>query len=326
MPQASIHFVISAPRSGSTWLAQALNHHPEIFATEHRLFGEFFELWPSNNGKQAPRMTFDAYARALGMHYFHGETSTSRLQFIDDFIASYADFLISFAKQRTGKAIIVDKVTPYPGTYKVVLDKIKHFFPNAKLIRLTRDGRDVVTSGTFDWLLKDGHGTPRYSHFVGSNSASPLDRFFDDEVLGSWTRLWQEFSQQVTGQLADVTVSYEAMLENQSAQLTKIFSTLGADSSTATSQACVSSTTFESTTGRKPGELDATAKQRNGKAGDWKNYFTRHDGELFVQIAGRELCEQGYEQDDSWVAKLPEELNMQSPNDGNQTGASGDGE
>lgn len=324
MPQVPIHFVISAPRSGSTWLAQALNHHPEIFATEHRLFGDFCELWPNNNGKQAPRMTFDAYAKSLGMHYFHNETSDSRVQFIEDFIAAYAQFLVNFAKQRTGKSIIVDKVTPYPGTCEIVLAKIKQFFPDAKLIRLIRDGRDVATSGTFDWLMKDGQGTPRHSHFVESNGATPLARFFDDDVLSKWARQWHEFSTLLPSEVADVSVSYEAMLEDQASELGKIFTALEADASTSIAQSCASKVTFENLTGRQPGSLDATAKQRNGISGDWRNYFTKQDGELFARLAGSELCQEGYESDESWTTNLPDELNLEPTSVSNPNGVKGE--
>ena len=47
--RARVHFVISAPRSGSTWLQRALNEHPQVFCTEHRLFGRFCEIWPNGS-------------------------------------------------------------------------------------------------------------------------------------------------------------------------------------------------------------------------------------------------------------------------------------
>jgi hypothetical protein len=36
-----LHFLISAPRSGSTWLASTLDQHPEILGVEQRLYGGF---------------------------------------------------------------------------------------------------------------------------------------------------------------------------------------------------------------------------------------------------------------------------------------------
>ena len=122
MPKPQIHFVISAPRSGSTWLAKTLNHHPDVFATEHRLFGNFFEVWQNNNGSPAPRITLDAFAKAQSVHYFHEHLADSREDFINEFIGRYAEFMIEFAQQKTGKSIIIDKITPYPGTSRTVID------------------------------------------------------------------------------------------------------------------------------------------------------------------------------------------------------------
>ena len=203
MPKPQIHFVVSAPRSGSTWLARTLNHHPQIFATEQRLFGNFFEVWPNNNGRPAPRITMDAYAKAFSVHYFHEQVSDSREEFVEEFIAEYSAFLVDFAKRKSGKEIIIDKITPYPGSSRMVIKRIKKYFPDSKIIQLIRDGRDVATSGTFDWLQKDAEGTSRYRYFVQCDLSQRLERFFDDAVLTRWAENWKETVQIFRGHHAD---------------------------------------------------------------------------------------------------------------------------
>ena len=306
MTSPEIHFVISSPRSGSTWLAQALNQHAEIFATEQRLFGNFCEMWPNNNGKLAPRITLDAYARALSVHYFHDELKLSRTEFIDSYIREYSQFLLGFAKKTTGKSIVIDKVTPYPGTTKLVIEQIKKYFPNSKIVKLVRDGRDVVTSGTFDWLLKDGQGTNRYKCFVAQDSSVLVRRFFDDEAIKKWAEIWRESVRDVPS--CDLEISYEEMSAGLSETLSRIFELVGVSSSAAISQKCASEVTFEKLTGRSNGQMDPTAKQRSGTAGDWKNYFTRSDGRLFDSIAGQDLRAKGYVNSETWFETLPEEL------------------
>ena len=313
MSAKQIHFIVSAPRSGSTWLAQALNRHPQIFATAHRQFGDFCEMWPNNNGTHSPRMTFDAYAKTMGTHYFHPETSDSRLGFIDDFISAYVEFLIEFAQKKSGKSIVFDKVTPYPGTCELVIQKIRQYFPAAKIVRLIRDGRDVATSGAFDWLLKDGKGTPRHDHFVAQQSDSRLDRFFDDAVLKKWAGHWAEVCDAVPAEAYDVAVKYEDMLQDQATELMKILESVGADADADLQLAreCATAVTFVEQAGREPGLLEPTAKMRNGTAGDWKNYFTRHDAELFEGIAGEQLRSTGYESDKAWPDKRNDKLELE---------------
>ena len=283
------HFVISAPRSGSTWLATALNHHPEVFATEQRLFGQFCQIWNNNDGTTAPRITFDSYASAFAMHYFYGFLDLDRQEFINDFQVAFAEFLVAFARQRSDKKIIVDKITPYPGTANLVVAQIKKLFPDAKIVQLVRDGRDVLTSGTFDRLLKDAVGTERYDFFVQQKPGMTLRRFFDDDIIEAWARNWRE-TIDAFGDLTDCTrITYEQMNTDLAGELSVLFKAIGADASQDISRFCAAEATFEKMTGRPAGSEEPTAKARKGITGDWKNYFTRADGELFDQLAGQQL-------------------------------------
>ena len=135
-------------------------------------------MWPNNNGNLAPRITFDAYARAVSVHFQFADSFETRHEFTDDFISEYLNFLLGYAKRKTGCSVIVDKITPYPGTASIVIQQIQKFVPGAKIYKLIRDGRDVLTSGTFDWLLKDGNQTDRYEYYICLlyTSPSPRDR------------------------------------------------------------------------------------------------------------------------------------------------------
>ena len=64
--------------------------------------------------------------------------------------------------------------------------------------------------------------------------------------------------------------------------------------------------------GRSAGDnASPTAKARKGIAGDWKNFFTQSDAELFLNIAGKQLVEAGYEANNDWAQCLPEQLALQ---------------
>ena len=312
MSAPQIHFVVSAPRSGSTWLAKALNHHPQIFATEHRLFGNFFEVWPNNNGRPAPRITLDAYARAFSVHYFHQHVADNREQFVDDFISEYSSFLLDFAKRKTGKSIIIDKITPYPGTSRTVIDRIKKFFPQSMVIQLVRDGRDVAVSGVFDWLLKDSTDAPRYRYFVERENSEPIQRFYDDDVLTRWAENWKETVQIFRNHPSDLRITFESMLENQSGPLRQLFEVLDVDATEDLALNCAEQETFSTTTGRENGQMDPTSKQRSGVAGDWRHFMTDSDARLFDKIAGKQLVNEGYEADTNWISTLPEKLKLNS--------------
>lgn len=310
MDKPELHFIISAPRSGSTWLTTAINGHPEVFGTEHRLFGNYCEIWQNNDGSTAPRITFDKYADAFGMHYFYQFMNRDYSSFVEDFKKSFINFLCHFASGRTGKNIIVDKITPYPGTAQYVVDEIHRMFPESKIIHLVRDGRDVLTSGTFDWLLKDAEGTDRHDFYFNPIPGMRLERFFDAKVIKKWAANWCESIDPFDDLAPDVRVTYEEMKEDMPAALTKVFEAIGVTTSHEITQQCTEASTFERMSGRPPGQQDPTAKARKGIVGDWKNYFTFADGELFDALAGEQMQKMGYELNSDWVKPLPLKLSM----------------
>ena len=307
----NIHFVISAPRSGSTWLTTALNHHPEIFATEHRLFGEFCEVWNNNDGTTSPRITFDKYAEAFAVHYFHEAMELDQPAFLQAMQHSFVNFIVGFGLRRTGKAIVIDKITPYPETSEMVVGKIRSIFPQSKIIQLVRDGRDVLTSGTYDWILKDAMGTPRHD-FVVEKKRKLLKRFFDDAVIEKWAENWKETLLPFDDQPAEVRVTYEAMKNDLAGTLKAIYQAVGATDDDAIAKQTDDATQFETMTGRAAGDAQSpTAKARKGVAGDWKRHFTFRDGRIFHGIAGDQLLQYGYESDPYWFKALPKTLDWQ---------------
>ena len=63
----------------------------------------------------------------------------------------------------------------------------------------------------------------------------------------------------------------------------------------------VSSASFEKLSkGRERGQEDVTSFYRKGIAGDWKNYFTERDKEIYKEEAGELLIRLGYERDLDW--------------------------
>lgn len=310
-----VAFVVSSPRSGSTWLLTALNAHPEIFCTENRLFGNFAEMWPNNDGSRSLRITLDHYALVLSGHFSHQALGMTREQSAEALTKTLADALINYASAASGKPLVVDKITPYLGTADRVLMSVEKFFPSAPAIQLLRDGRDVAVSGVFDWLLRSTTGEQRRAYFVEKRPGAVMDRFFDDEDLHTWIRYWTEPIRAFAAHRPDAyTLRYETMQQDQAAVLREVFSHLGVDSSAEFAARCIEASSFERMSGgRARGEADPAAKARKGVAGDWRNYFTRRDGELFHSLAGGLLLDLGYETDARWHESLPEKLGLKRP-------------
>ena len=304
------HFVISSPRSGSTWLSRALNAHPQILGTENRLFGNFAEFWPEENGAQRGlRITLDHYVHVFSAYFNYEALRMTRDEFQSALIVQWCRSLMDLCYERTGKAYLIDKITPYLGTSSRVVKLIRQYFPEAKIVHLIRDGRDVLVSGVFDWLKRQDHGKDRYKTFV-ENKRTRLERFLEDEDIERWTQYWIQPTEAVTKHAPNaLTVQYENMLKNQARELKRILDYLDIETTDRVLQDCIEASSFNRMSGgRKRGEELATAKVRKGVSGDWERWFVRGDGELFWRRAGHQLAALGYEKDAAWVKALPEVL------------------
>lgn len=96
-------------------------------------------------------------------------------------------------------------------------------------------------------------------------------------------------------------VRYEDLLERPHEEVGELARFLGADASEEAIEQAVSSASFEkSTKGRERGQEDTSSFFRKGIAGDWKNYFTERDKQIFKEEAGDLLIRLGYEEDYDW--------------------------
>ena len=308
---AVVHFTISAPRSGSTWLAKALGQHPEILSTENRLFGRFFELWKNQQGKTVPRITADEFITGLSRHTFYQSLGFETANDLaTDLFSEFQTFLINYLQAKSGKSVIVDKITPYLGTSQRVVNSVRSR-PHSRIIHLIRDGRDVAVSGVFDWIAREDESSKRYKMFVERDPQLTLKRFFDDELLERWAQYWKEpIAALGPAQPSTLQVHYEKMLDNQAGVLEKIFEHLEVAADPEIANKCSEAVTFEKLTGRPSGQAKLLAKTRKGTSGDWKNYFTKQDAQKFQACTGTLLQELGYEPDDSWIHACPEHLEL----------------
>jgi hypothetical protein len=320
----TFHFLIAAPRSGTTWLKRALNSHPEVFCTENRLFGNYCDILYENDTTESRlRVTLDKYAVSFLKHYecLHKKDDMENI-ILNEMIHA----IRKITQINTTKRIWVDKITPYPYTAEVVASHIQTFFPDSKIILLIRDGRDVATSGVFHWLTKtqknhidenESIERIRREFFLQKKNGAALTKFFSKADIELWCRSWIEPIQifdNLKRRRFVLTISYEDMISDIRSVLLRIFSFLQTDCSQKIVNKCQRKSTFETMTGgRKPGDMVPHAHIRKGITGDWKNYFTRADGEYFHRLAGKYLIQNGYAADSSWYNSLPLKLQLQAP-------------
>jgi hypothetical protein len=195
-------------------------------------------------------------------------------------------------------------------------------------VYVLRDGRDVVVSLYFHHLRDIQRQSARAPHEhaylqrvlgpgydlqdVGGNLPafirSLAEHPFGGILRGSGNRRFLPWPRHVadwSGRLGVRVVRYETLLADTAGELGSIADWLGADVSAAQIAEIAERHSFQSLTGRSPGDADPTAFVRKGIAGDWRNYFTPTSAAAFDAYAGDALIALGYEPDRDWLTPYP---------------------
>jgi len=270
-------------------------------------------MWPDNNGSESLRITLDKYVDLHSQQVPVNAIGLKQAEYKELLLSSMIAAMVNASRKLSKKKYIIDKITPYLDTSASVVEQIRTRFPRGKIIYLTRDGRDVLTSGTFDWLKKDAEGTDRYRYFIRKDKDFILQRFFDDEQIHLWSRYWTEPYQAISSSKhAFLLIKYERMLDSYVKVLASVLEYCEIEVTPAQLNRCEQLSNFSIMSGgRARGENSVAEKQRKGVAGDWSTYFTRRDGLLFQQLAGDQLQSLGYITGPEWVDTLPESLSLE---------------
>lgn len=104
-----------------------------------------------------------------------------------------------------------------------------------------------------------------------------------------------------------LVLKYEDLIRDQRTEFKKIIDWLKWPVPEQTLEKVIDRLSFQSRSGRKPGELDIFSHYRRGIAGDWRNYFTRNHGRFWESLYPGFLQSIGYENSQDWWENLPEE-------------------
>jgi hypothetical protein len=318
----TVFFVVGHQKSGTTWLMEMLNSHPEILCKgEGRPFGRTFrrENLKQKRAGHPPTSLYNAIASSEDLRYWIERSVWSKHDEADEHLANLTRLAIEyFLTQRllkTGKRLVGDK-TVLLGPE--IVKEISEIYPEAKVIHIIRDGRDVVVSTMHHrWNQAEDQGgtvalTPEQlakREVYRKNPRALLESgegiFPDGWLKGNAAKWKTRVSRTVRDGPALLganyrEVRYEDLLKRPKEEVKQLLEFLGADASEQTVGRCVSAASFERLAGGRSRGQEAASFFRKGVAGDWKNTFTVQDKQDFKAVAGDVLVELGYEKDRNW--------------------------
>jgi len=290
-----VFFIVGHPKSGTTWISEILNGHPDICCMRE---GHFFfreddyntlanALNSSENLRQWSSRNFNNWSKDLN----------SELLYFNRLIIQ---FYLQREAERTGKLIIGDKSPSYH------LTQMAKLFPEAKVIHIVRDGRDVAVSmafhrskETYRYMSKENEKKLdlKIGRLVNDNSLHALPNSFIETIANTWKHEVRTCRRQGKSLFGEnyLEITYEELSVKPEPVIRKILSFLQADATNSVIKTCLHSARFEAMSrGRKRGEEDVNSFFRKGIVGDWKNVFTERNKSQFDKIAGNLLKKLGY--------------------------------
>ena len=202
---------------------------------------------------------------------------------------------------------------------KYLIDK------NKKIVLLIRDGRDIIVSSYFHYLIWNDKNKqnpklvnyyrnnlqfedyddirknlPKFIEFMFKDEPSRL-KFFN--YPGNWTTYNKKWLKRAKNQSNIFIIKYEDLLGNANLQMKNLidyhfnFDNENVDERI---KEVVFKYSFENQTKRHSGVEDKSNFLRKGIAGDWKNYFNEEAKDVFKKYGGSMLIQLGYEENNEW--------------------------
>jgi Sulfotransferase family len=269
-------FVVGAGRSGTTWVYDMLAAHPGVSGLhETRMF------LPENLGPLRPGHRFEAAPRAVP-----GSEGLSGLGQVVDraaVVASARAAAVGWLAEAVGAGqdCLVEKTPGHVAT----LDAIADLFPEARIVHVLRDVRDVLVSR---------RAAIRAGWWPGDRVGGPL-------ALRT-ARQWAWVLDRVDAARARLPVHevrYERLHADPAGEIAATFAFCGIPIDDGLVEEVVAANAFERHPVRGEG-----AFRRGGRVGDWRERLSPVDRLLVASQAGGALAERGYTERPGAVHRL----------------------
>jgi hypothetical protein len=270
LARCQLFFIGGAPRSGTTWLQQILDCHPDVCCRGEALFWKHLAE-PMQSMMAQRRQAIEAKNTGIFRH-----TGGFPLPAPDDteFMIGTAT-LLALRQQTAGKAYAaVGEKTPENVFF---FPRLKHLFPDAKFVGIARDPRDVLTSA-WHFFHKPVPGEDD----IGTKTA------FIRSALGPLREGARAMMALAERHPADCKiVTYEALRRTPELITAELFRFLCVSDQDSIVNDCLTRTSFAAQTGGRPiGVEQRGSFFRKGVVGDWTATLTPAMSEIVAQELG----------------------------------------
>lgn len=297
-------FIFGHARSGTTLLMRLARLHPEVHCNYQ---AHFFTRQPLLKSLVNTPEAQEWLTRKSNRWNEGGDLSALVLR-------ASADLILEREAAREGKGIVGDK-SPSSTIHGQAVRDMHAVYPDAKLVYIVRDGRDVLISERFRNLVEESKFLSAEDKRIIEDLRKDQSQFtngtrsiFNESVIRRVARGWaanlketEEEGRKLYGD-AYIGIRYEDLLARPFEEMSRLWKFLGVktvdDSLIGKIDAERLSNPDEEWQARRNEGIASFLPK--GQAGNWSRLFTERDKLIFKEVAGDMLVKWKYEKNLSW--------------------------
>ena len=297
-------FIFGHARSGTTLLMRLARLHPEVHCNYQAHFFTRKPLLKSLvNSSEA-----EEWLTRKSNRWNQGHDLSPLV------LRATADFIMERDAVREGKMIVGDK-SPSSTIHGQAVRDMYAVYPDAKLVYIVRDGRDVLVSERFRNFVEESKFLSNEDKHIievlqkdqtpfTNGTRSIFTETFIRRVAKGWVinlKETEDEGQRLYGKNY-LGLRYEDLLATPYSEMSKLWKFLGAKKVNKALEKTIiaemeSNPDEEWQAKRNEGIAAFLPK---GQAGNWQRLFTEKDKSMFKEVAGEMLVRWGYEKDLTW--------------------------
>lgn len=297
-------FIFGHARSGTTLLMRLVRLHPEVHCNYQ---AHFFTRKPLLKSLVDMPEAEEWLGRKSNRWNQGRDLSPLVLR-------AAADFILEREAVQEGKRIVGDK-SPSSTIHGQTVRDMHAVYPDAKLVYIVRDGRDVLISERFRNFVEESkflNGEDRriieelrrnQTQFT-NGTRSIFTETFIRRVTKGWVANLQEIDDEAKRSFGRnyCAMRYEDLLDHPFREMRRVWKFLGVKKVDKSLEKKIktemASNPDEEWQARRNGDIASFLPK--GQAGNWQKLFTAKDRAIFKEIAGEMLIKWKYEKDLNW--------------------------